>query len=78
MKSVGRAAIGGPFQLVDHNGKACSDLSYLEKFRLVYFGFTYCPDICPTELTKMGLVLDGLGELILRIGDEGARSHITP
>lgn len=62
MKTVGTAAIGGPFSLVDHNGQARSDLSYLDRFRLVYFGFTFCPDICPTELTKMGRVLEGLEE----------------
>ncbi len=45
-----RALIGGAFEMVDHTNKKVTDKSYLGKYILVYFGFTYCPDICPTEL----------------------------
>merc|ERR1712137_435360 len=58
MKSVGQAAIGGPFSLFDHHGRFVSDVHMRGKFMLLYFGFTWGPDICPTELTKMGSVLD--------------------
>lgn len=61
-KSIGKASIGGPFCLVDHNGIPKSDLHYVEKFKLIYFGFTCCPDICPAQLNKMANVLEGLSK----------------
>ena len=59
--SVGKAQIGGPFQLIDHNGNTVSDKTYARKHLLVFFGFTYCPDICPAALQKVSLVMDKLG-----------------
>lgn len=60
IKSVGRPDIGGPFTLVDHTGKPVTDADFRGRYMLVYFGFTYCPDICPAELQKMGRVMDDL------------------
>ncbi|EJT49474.1 inner membrane protein, Sco2p [Trichosporon asahii var. asahii CBS 2479] len=57
-KSVGRPQIGGPFNLVDQNGKPFTDADLKGKFTLIYFGFTHCPDICPEELDKMSDVVD--------------------
>lgn len=48
------ARIGGPFTLTDQNGKAVSDTDFAGKWRIVYFGYTYCPDICPTDMLKLG------------------------
>jgi len=62
-KSVGQAKIGGPFTLVDHNGKAVTDGMFRGKFMLVYFGFTHCPDICPTELRKLSNVVNNIGTI---------------
>lgn len=62
--TVGKAALGGPWVLVDHDGIPRTDASYRGKFCLLYFGFSYCPDICPSELVKVGNVkkqLDSLG-----------------
>ena len=56
-----REPVGGPFRLVDHNGSPRTDADFRGKLLLVYFGFTYCPDICPTDLQNIGLALDRLG-----------------
>lgn len=53
--------VGGPFTLTDHNGKTVTDKDFADKYRLVYFGFTYCPAVCPTELHKMTRALKDLG-----------------
>jgi len=56
-----REQIGGPFALIDHNGQPRTDADFRGKLMLVYFGFTYCPDVCPTDLHNIGLALDQLG-----------------
>jgi len=53
-------AIGGPFHLVDQNGKPFSDADLKGKWRLVFFGYTHCPDVCPTALNDIALALDKL------------------
>lgn len=53
---------GGPFSLVDHTGRAVTDEEFRGRFMLVFFGYTYCPDICPTELQTMSEAMDALGE----------------
>jgi protein SCO1/2 len=55
-------AIGGPFRLIDQNGKAVSDADLKGKWQLVFFGYTHCPDACPTALNEMALALEQLGE----------------
>ena len=57
----GRGTVGGPFTLTDQNGVRRTDADFRGKVMLVYFGFTYCPDICPTDLQNIGLALDRLG-----------------
>ena len=56
-----REPVGGPFTLIDHTGKPRSDTDFRGKFMLVYFGFSYCPDVCPTDLQSIGLAIDRLG-----------------
>ena len=48
------ASIGGPFTLTDQDGKQVSDTDFDGRYRLVYFGFTYCPDVCPVDLQVIG------------------------
>ena len=55
--------IGGAFTLVDENGQTVTDASYRGKWLLIFFGFTQCPDVCPTALNDIALTLDQLGPL---------------
>jgi protein SCO1/2 len=57
----GKALIGGPFALVDQNGKTVTDRDFRGRYMLVFFGFTHCPDICPAELQVMSAALEALG-----------------
>jgi len=59
--SIGKAAVGGPFTLTDHTGRRVTDQDFRGKYMLVYFGFTFCPDVCPTGLQVMAAALDQLG-----------------
>jgi len=59
--SVGRALVGGPFSLVDHTGKRVTDKDFRGKHMLVLFGFTFCPDVCPSGLQVISAALDKLG-----------------
>ena len=55
-----RALIGGAFELVNHKGEIVTDKDFLGKYMIVYFGYTYCPDVCPMDLQIMA---DSLGYL---------------
>ena len=55
------SAIGGPFRLVDQDGKTVTDGDLKGKWSLVYFGYTHCPDACPTALNDISIALDELG-----------------
>jgi protein SCO1/2 len=57
----GREPVGGPFDLVDHAGRRRTDADFRGKLVLLYFGYTHCPDVCPTELQALSLALDMLG-----------------
>jgi len=57
----GRGSVGGPFEFIDHTGNKRTDAEFRGKLLVVYFGYTYCPDICPTDLTQIGLAMDKLG-----------------
>jgi protein SCO1/2 len=56
----GGANIGGPFALIDQHGKPTTEADFKGKVMLVYFGYTYCPDVCPTTLATIGQALDRL------------------
>jgi protein SCO1 len=55
------AAIGGPFSLTNGDGKTVTDADLRGKYALVYFGYTFCPDVCPTTLNEVATALQSLG-----------------
>jgi cytochrome oxidase Cu insertion factor (SCO1/SenC/PrrC family) len=59
--SIGMALVGGPFELVDQNGRTVTEKDFLGKHMLAFFGYTYCPDVCPTELQVISAALAQLG-----------------
>jgi protein SCO1/2 len=73
VKSTGEALIGGPFELVDQFGQARNDADFLGGYMLIYFGYTYCPDVCPTSLGIMSQAIDQLEE-----SDPAKAKRITP
>lgn len=65
--SSGTALVGGPFELTDQDGKRVTDRDFLGSYMLIFFGFTYCPDVCPSELQVMSAALDELGSEAARV-----------
>lgn len=59
--STGQALIASRFELTDHAKRTVTHQTFAGKWQLVFFGFTHCPDVCPTTLSAMSLVLDKLG-----------------
>jgi protein SCO1 len=57
----GKPLIGGAFSLVNGEGKRVTDADFRGRLMLVFFGYTHCPDVCPTELQNMAVALDKLG-----------------
>ncbi len=60
-QSQNNVAIGGPFRLINHNGLEVSDKDFLGRPVLVFFGYTHCPDICPTKLLEVSEIFRALG-----------------
>lgn len=58
---TGDALVGGPFGLTNQDGKRVTDQDFRGKYMLIFFGFTFCPDVCPSELQVMSAALDELG-----------------
>lgn len=67
--STGAADVGGPFRLIDQSGKTVTDRDYRGRYMLIYFGYSFCPDVCPTTLGVMA-------EALQKLGSQGQR--VTP
>lgn len=61
-QDVARDVVTGEFSLIDHHGSAVTDEDYRGSWLLIFFGYTYCPDVCPTSLGVVSLVMDELGK----------------
>ena len=59
--ATGKALVGGPFSLIDQTGKRVTDQDFRGRYLLVYFGYTFCPDVCPAGLQVISAALDQLG-----------------
>ena len=57
----GRPAVGGPFELIDGDGRTVTERDFHGRHMLVYFGFTFCPDVCPTTLFSASAALEEIG-----------------
>ena len=56
------AAVGGPFSLIDGDGKRVTEADYKGRWLMVFFGYTFCPDACPTALSAMAAAMDRMGQ----------------
>lgn len=59
---AGAPQIGGAFELVNHKGEAVTNADFNGKLMLVFFGYTFCPDVCPTEMQTLSVVMEELGD----------------
>ncbi len=69
----GTVRVGGPFDLIDQTGERRSDEDYRGRYMLVYFGYTFCPDVCPTSLLAMSRALQ-----LLSARAPGAAEQVVP
>ncbi len=67
------SSIGGPFTLTDQDGRTVSDSDFAGKYRIVYFGYTYCPDVCPVDMQNIGSAMKKL-----RASDPALAKRIVP
>ena len=65
--TTGQADVGGPFQLTDQHGKRVSEQDFRGRYMLIYFGYSFCPDVCPTTLAVMAQALEKAGDRARRV-----------
>ncbi|WP_448662760.1 SCO family protein [Sphingomonas sp. CJ20] len=64
------ARIGGPFALTNQDGKTVRDTDFTGRYRIMYFGYTYCPDVCPTDMQKIGAAMRELDKTDPRLSQK--------
>ena len=69
--SIGKAALGGDWELIDHNGNKKSNTDYKGQWVLLYFGFSFCPDVCPEQMEKLVEAVDRIGRCGIFRGGSG-------
>ncbi len=62
VRTTGEALVGGPFTMVDQDGRTVTEDDFKGQVTVLYFGFTFCPDVCPTQLLALSSALDRLGK----------------
>lgn len=67
------ARIGGPFALTDQNGRSVTDRDFSGRYRIMYFGYTFCPDVCPVDMQHLGAAMR-----LLETSDPKLASRIVP
>lgn len=67
------SGVGGPFALIDQDGHVVTERSYAGKWRLMYFGYTFCPDVCPTDVQKMAQAMT-----LFARSDPGRAAKVVP
>lgn len=67
------ASLGGPFSLIDQDGRTVRDSDFAGRYRLIYFGYGFCPDVCPTDLA-----LIGRGLAAFEAGDAARGARVAP
>ena len=70
---LANARIGGPFALIDQDGHLRRDTDFVGKYRILYFGYTYCPDVCPVDVQTIGAAMR-----LLDKSDPGLAARIVP
>ena len=73
----GTIQVGGPFELIDQTGERRSDEDYRGRYMLVYFGYTYCPDVCPTSLLIMSRALQLLSDRAPEVAEQVVPVFVT-
>ena len=73
----GAVQVGGPFELVDHKGRTRTEADFAGQHMLTYFGYTYCPDVCPTSLSVMTQALDLLEEQAPEVAEKVVAVFVT-
>lgn len=76
-RGSGTALIGGPYELVDHKGRTRTEADFKGRYQLIYFGYTFCPDFCPSTLNVMSQALDKLAESSPETADRVVPLFIT-
>jgi len=66
-RASGGLSLGGDFSLIDQRGRPVTTADFAAPYLLIFFGYTFCPDVCPTELQRMSVVLDELGPLAAKV-----------